>query len=101
MLIIVNHCFSLNSYAIPLVEINDSGSGGGSVIAPDLEFFWTSGFMGDEHPMYWEVVTPFDVGKTFCQSPATSENFGFFASMLTSIGYGIDSLMSTSSYFVR
>lgn len=93
MLVIVNYCLTLNSYAMSLGEINNSGGGGGSVIVTGMEFAWSS----DEGlTMYWEVVTPFDVGKTFHQSSATSENFDFFASMLTS---GTDDFLWIASFF--
>jgi hypothetical protein len=88
MLIIVNYCLVLNSYAmtaIPLGEINHNSGGGFAIIASGPEFLWEAG----ESPvggngMFWDVVTPFDVGKTFLNSSAISENFDFFASMLTS-----------------
>lgn len=86
MLTIVNCCLALSSYAMPLGEINDSGGGGSTEIATSLRFSWETpeGYEGERVSMYWEVVTPFDVGKTFRQSSATSESFGFFASMLSS-----------------
>ena len=85
MLIIVNCCLALNSYAtMPLGEMNWNGGVGGNGINTGLVFLLQqSPYWIQEFDMSWEIVKPLDVGKTFPRSSLTSEDFSFWASRLT------------------
>ncbi|NIT60734.1 MAG: PEP-CTERM sorting domain-containing protein [Aliifodinibius sp.] len=87
-------CSTCEAMPITLGEIQYDGRGGASVIVSAVEFSWTD--HGPTKLLDWGVVTPSDVGETFTQSPVTSPNFDFFASLLTS---GTDDILCIQIYF--